>query len=126
MKGKVVTIVGGALALVLLTGCATGFMEYQTRTATHNNLNAFSMTRYVSDDYEVLGTVKAIGESQSILGIVVEGKEGQALLMEAAASKFNGECTGIKDISAYKEYKAILPIVFNEVKTTYIGTAVKE
>lgn len=120
-----------AIAMVLfavvamMSGCAAGWQEYMSRTQVPN-INSVSTTRYVSEDYEVLGPVEATGSSKSILGMVVEGKDGQGLLMKEAMDEYRGECTGIKDITAYKEYNAILPIIFNEINTTYMGVAIKE
>ena len=119
-------IVGCIFAsLLVVSGCA-GYMEYLGRSPQPNFNATSTVTRYESTNYDVLGIVSAKGESRCILGIVVEGTEGEALLWEAAKSQFGDQVTGIKDINKTYEYQSILAPVFCEIKTTYVGTAVHE
>lgn len=128
MKNKILKlfIVGCISAsLLVVSGCA-GYMEYVNRS-TKPGINATTtVTRYESTNYEVLGIVSAKGESRCILGIVVEGTEGEALLWETAKNQFGDQVTGIKDINKTYEYQSILAPLFCEIKTTYVGTAVNE
>jgi len=39
---------------------------------------------------------------------------------------FGDRVTGIKDINVSYEYQSVLPPIFSEMKTTYVGTAVHE
>jgi len=113
------------LILLSFTGCV-GYMEYMQRSPLQNNRQTQTMTRYESTGYEILGVVTAKGESKCVLGIIVEGEEGEGLLWNAAKSEFGDRVTGIKDINISYEYQSILPPVFSEVTTTYIGTAIHE
>ncbi|MDZ7831704.1 MAG: hypothetical protein U5L07_08120 [Desulfobacterales bacterium] len=114
-----------AVSLLMVSGCA-GYMEYLSRSS-RPGINATStVTRYESTDYDVLGIVSAKGESRCILGIIVEGTEGEALLWDAAKSQFGDRVTGVKDINKSYEYQSVLPPIFCEIKTTYVGTAVHE
>lgn len=124
-RTRMILFAGLLLAtLLVVQGCAIGYMSYMDRTATPN-IQSHTATDYQADGYDVLGTVEAVGESKCILGIVVEGTDGQGLLMKEAGRKFQG-VTGIKDVSAYKEFEGILPPVYCKIETTYYGTAVAE
>jgi len=113
------------LMMVALTGCA-GYIEYMKRSASPGFNVTQTMTRYESTDYEVLGVVMAQGDSRCIMGVFIEGEEGEGLLWDAAKTVFGDQVTGIKDISASHKYQSVLPPVFSEIRTTYIGTAIKE
>jgi len=111
--------------LVLLTGCS-GYMEYLQRSC-NPNVNSCTSTRYhAQNNYQVLGVVEAEGEATCILGLVVEGEQGQGLLWRRARERFADRFTGIKDICAVNEFQGILPPIYARIKTTYIGTAVRE
>ena len=113
-----------ALALLAVSGC--GYGEYMRRSS-HPTINATqTVTRYESTNYDVLGMVRAEGNSKCVLGIIIEGTEGEALLWDEAINKFGDRVTGIKDINSAYEYKSVLPPIFCEVLTTYVGTAVHE
>jgi len=114
-----------AASLLMVSGCA-GYLEYLDRSARPGINATTTVTRYEATDYDVLGIVSAKGESRCILGIIVEGTEGEALLWDAAKSKFGNQVTGIKDINKTYEYQSVLPPIFCEIKTTYVGTAVHE
>ena len=111
---------------VFLMGCAMGHLEYMDRSLKRP-LNASTDTRYTADakSYKILGTVKATGRSTTVLGIVVEGKEGTGLLWEEAQDKYGDKLDGIKDISAISNFKAILPPIYGEIITTYYGKAIQ-
>ena len=111
-------------ALMIISGC--GSFEYMQRTKGPGLNATQTLTRYDAKDYDILGIVRAEGESRSILGIIVEGTEGEGLLWDMAKSQFGDRVTGIKDINISYEYQSILGWVFCEIKTTYIGTAVHE
>ncbi|MBM4039258.1 MAG: hypothetical protein FJ290_12160 [Planctomycetes bacterium] len=111
-------------SLVALAGCG-GYPEYLSWGAKPN-LHATTSTEYQATNYEIVGVVRATGEGTCILGLYAAGKDGQGLLWEQAQMMTQGNFTGIKDIAAYTEYKAILPPVVCEFKTTYIGTVVRE
>ncbi len=127
MKGNIFRWVCAGLiitALMVVSGC--GYGEYMQR-AKGPGLNATqTVTRYDSKNYDVLGLVRAQGNSRCILGLVVEGTEGEGLLWDAAKSQFGDRVTGIKDINISYDYQSILPPIFSEIKTTYVGTAVHE
>jgi len=110
-------------ALVLAAGCA-GPEFYQR---SHKpNLNAATQTQYMSSNYEVLGLVRVVGEGICILGVYAGGRDGEGLLWEQAQMLHAGNFTGIKDIAAWSEWQAILPPLMSQIKTTYIGTVVRE
>jgi len=111
-------------AFLVVSGCGTP--EYMRRTKGPGSNATQTVTRYDAKNYDVLGLVRAEGESRSILGIIVEGIEGEGLLWDAAKSQFGDRVTGIKDINISYEYQSILGWVFCEIETTYIGTAVHE
>lgn len=108
----------------MVSGC--GYGEYLRRSPNPAFNEISTLTRYDATDYEVLGIVSAKGESRCILGIIVEGTEGEALLWEAAKSQFGDKVTGFKDINKSYEYQSVLPPIFCEIKTTYVGTAIRE
>jgi len=108
-----------------LTGCM-GYFEFVNRSTQPNIIQTQTMTRYQSTNYEVLGVVVATGESKCVLGVIVEGAEGQGLLWNAAKSQFGDRVTAIKDINISYEYQSILPPIFSEITTTYVGTAIRE
>ena len=108
---------------MFLTGCL-GYPEYATRTGKPN-INASTDTEYSVEDYTVLGTVEATVESKCILGLYVVGEDGQGALMAAAREQYDG-VTGIKDVSAVKQYEGVLPPVYMTISTTYYGVAVQE
>jgi hypothetical protein len=118
------TIIG--FCAVCLTGCFFGHQEYLVRTVK-TPVNAWTDTRYTAEanSYKILGTVKAEGRSTTVLGIVVEGKEGTGLLWEEAQDRYGDKLDGIKDISAISTYKAILPPIYGEIITTYYGKAIQ-
>lgn len=111
--------------LLMLAGCS-GYMEYLNRSPRPTDNNTNLMTRYTSSDYDVLGVVEAEGESRCLVGIIVEGTEGEGLLWKKAKEEYGKRVTGIKDIGKWYEYEGILSPIFSEIKTTYIGTAVHE
>jgi hypothetical protein len=111
-------------SLVVLAGCG-GYPEY-LQWGAKPNLHATTNTEYQSTNYETVGVVRATGEGSCILGLYASGKDGQGLLWEQAQMMTQGNFTGVKDIAAYTEYKAILPPIVCEYKTTYIGTVVRE
>jgi len=111
--------------LLMLAGCG-GYMEYMNRSPQPTDNNTNLMTRYTSSDYDVLGVVEAEGESRCLVGIIVEGTEGEGLLWKKAKEEYGKQVTGIKDISKWYEYEGVLSPIFSEIKTTYIGTAVHE
>lgn len=110
--------------MMVISGCGTA--EYMHRSKGPGLNASQTVTRYDAKDYDVLGIVRAEGESRSILGIIVEGTEGEGLLWDMAKSQFGDRVTGIKDINISYEYQSILGWIFCEIKTTYIGTAVHE
>jgi hypothetical protein len=118
------TLIG--FCAVCLMGCALGHYEYMYRTIKPP-VNAFTETKYTADaqSYKVLGTVKAEGRSTTVLGMVVDGKEGTGLLWEEAQDKYGDKLDGIKDINAISTYKAILPPIYGEIVTTYYGKAIQ-
>ncbi len=113
-----------AVAFLCLAGC--GYPEYMRRTQLTNMNATQTVTRYESTNYKVLGLVTAYGESRCIMGILVEGTEGEALLWDAAKSTYGDRVTGIKDINSWYEYQSVLPPLFSEIYITYVGTAVHE
>jgi hypothetical protein len=114
-----------SLSVLMLSGCA-GYIEYMKRSPGQNGRQTQTVTRYESNSYEVLGVVTAKGSSKCVLGIIVEGEEGEGLLWTAAKSEFGDRVTGVKDINVSFEYQSILPPIFSEVTSTYVGTAVHE
>lgn len=124
MRKTVVCLTLAVFSMLLLTGCA-GYLEYMSRSSKCP-LNGFTDTRYHVEDYEVLGAVKATGRSIVVLGVYVKGEEGVGLLWEEAIEKFGNKVTGIKDVTAVSDYTGVLPPVYGEIITTYIGTAVHE
>ncbi len=120
------SIWSAALLFVLaVPGCA-GYIEYMKRSPGPNIWQTQTVTRYESTHYEVLGVVTATGTSKCVLGILVEGEEGEGLLWAAAKSEFGDRFTGLKDITVSYEYQSILPPIFSQITTTYVGTAVCE
>jgi hypothetical protein len=111
--------------VLMFSGCA-GYIEYMKRSPRTNSLQTQTVTRYESTSYEVLGVVTARGTSKCILGIIVEGEEGEGLLWGSAKSEFGDRVTGVKDINVSYEYQSILPPIFSEITSTYVGTAVHE
>jgi hypothetical protein len=111
-------------ALMVVSGC--GYGEYLQRSKGPGLNATQTVTRYDAKGYDVLGLVRAEGNSRSILGIVIEGTEGEGLLWTEAQNKFGDRVTGIKDINISYDYQSILPPIFSEIKTTYVGTAVHE
>ncbi|MFP4056953.1 MAG: hypothetical protein ACLF0G_08795 [Candidatus Brocadiia bacterium] len=126
---KTATRIARCLVVVsplLLSGCGMGYMEYMQRTCSPN-INSCTSTRYHSqNNYQVLGTVEAQGEATCILGLVVQGKMGQGMLWDQAQSRYAGGFTGIKDICAVNEFQGILPPIYAQIRTTYVGTVVRE
>ena len=114
-----------AALIFTMTGCA-GYMEYLKRSRSPYGSMAQTITRYESKDYEVLGMVMATGYSRCILGIIVEGEEGEGLLWNEARRLYGDRATGIKDISISYDYQSVLAPVFSEISTTYVGTAVRD
>ena len=127
MKGRIFRsgcIVLMIVALMVVSGC--GYGEYMRRS-TNPTINATqTVTRYDSKNYDVLGLVRAEGNSRCVLGIIVEGTEGEALLWDAAINQFGDRVTGIKDINISYDYQSILPPIFSERNSIYVGTAVHE
>jgi len=105
---------------------ACGYREYLRRSTRPTSNSTQTVTRYDAKDYDVLGIVKAKGHSRSVLGIVIEGVEGEALLWEVAMEEYGDRVTGIKDINISYEYQSVLTPIFSEIDTTYVGTAVHE
>jgi len=122
--GRVVLCVLAIGAMVALTGCG-GYPEYLAWGAKPN-IHATTTANYQTSNYEIVGVVRATGEGTCILGLYAAGKDGQGLLWEQAQMTTQGNFTGIKDIAAYTEYKAILPPLVCDYKTTYIGTVIRE
>lgn len=114
-----------AMAIFTVTGCA-GYMEYLKRSRSPYGSMAQTVTRYESKDYEVLGMVTATGYSRCILGVIVEGEEGEGLLWNEVRRLYGDRATGIKDISISYDYQSVLAPVFSEISTTYVGTAVRD
>jgi hypothetical protein len=110
--------------LMSVSGC--GYNEYLIKGGKPHLNATQTVTRYESTNYDVLGIVTAEGYSRCILGIVIEGSEGEALLWDAARGHFGNKVTGVKDINVSYEYQSVLPPVFCEIRTTYVGTAVHE
>lgn len=109
----------------LMTGCM-GYFEFMNRSSQPSMIQAQTMARYESTNYEVLGVVTAKGESKCVLGVLVEGIEGEGLLWNAAKSEYGDRVTGIKDINVSYEYQSILPPIFSQITTTYVGTVIHE
>ncbi|MBC2715001.1 MAG: hypothetical protein HF978_06790 [Desulfobacteraceae bacterium] len=127
MKGNIFRwVCVGLIVSVLLVVSGCGYGEYMKRSSNPTVNATHTVTRYDSKDYDVLGLVRAEGESRCVLGIIVEGTEGEALLWDAAISQFGDRVTGIKDINISYDYQSILPPIFSEIKSTYVGTAVHE
>jgi hypothetical protein len=127
MKGNIfmtVCIVLVIVSLTVVSGC--GYGEYLRRGKGPGSNATQTVTRYDAKNYDVLGVVRAEGNSRCILGIIVEGTEGEALLWDMAQHLFGDRVTGIKDINVSYEYQSVLPPIFSEMKTTYVGTAVHE
>lgn len=127
MKGNIfrfVCVVLTVSMLMVLSGC--GYGEYMRRSSIPTVNATQTVTRYDAKNYDVLGLVRAQGNSRCVLGIIVEGTEGEALLWDAAQHQFGDRVTGLKDINISYEYQSILPPIFSEIKTTYVGTAVHE
>ncbi len=122
---KISTPIFILLFSLIISGCAVGHYEYLMRSKT-DALNSKIVTRYEVKDYKILGPVRAQGRSVEVLAVYVEGKEGEALLWDAAREEYGSKVTGIKDIQVTYEYKAILPPIYSEVITTYTGIAVSE
>lgn len=114
-----------AMVLISMTGCA-GYFEYMKRSRSPYGSMAQTITRYESKDYDVLGMVMATGYSRCVLSIIVEGEEGEALLWIEARRLYGDRVTGMKDISISYDYQSVLPPVFSEIRTTYVGTAVHD
>ena len=74
----------------------------------------------------MLGTVRAEGEGICVLGVYMAGKDGTGLLWDVAQLRFQNNFTGIKDVMAWSEYQGVLPPIFCQIKTTYVGTVVRE
>jgi hypothetical protein len=128
MKHSMLTICAlflASLFVCLISGCA-GYIEYMKRSPGSNSRQTQTVTRYESTSYEVLGVVMARGSSKCVLGILVEGEEGEGLLWSAARSEFGDRVTGIKDINVSYQYQSILPPIFSEITTMYVGTAIHE
>ncbi len=127
MKGNLFRwVCVGVIASMLLVVSGCGYAEYMRRSSISTSNSTQTVTRYDSKDYDVLGLVRAEGNSRCILGIIVEGTEGEALLWDAAKIQFGDRVTGLKDINISYDYQSILPPIFSEIKTTYVGTAVHE
>ncbi len=124
MKNLVLIAVCAGIIL-MVSGCATGYMAYGSRSMKPN-VNSGTLTKYESTDYKVLGTVTAEGNSKCVLGMIVEGTEGEGLLWDAAKSQYGDKVTGIKDVDASYKYSAILPPIYCTIKTTYTGVAVSD
>ncbi len=127
MKGNIFRSVCIGLmivSLMVVSGC--GYGEYLRRSKGPGSNATQTVTRYEAKNYDILGLVIAEGESRSILGIIVEGVEGEGLLWDAAKMQFGDRVTGIKDINISYEYQSVIPPIFSEIKTTYVGTAVHE
>ena len=122
-SGRVVLALAAFSSLVML-GCPTALFEYQNRTYKPN-VNALTETRYHSEKYDVLGTVEATVRARCILGVYIEGTDGEAALMQEALKKYP-RTTGLKDICAVQDFEAILPPLLMKVTTTYMGAAVSE
>jgi hypothetical protein len=120
---RIVTAVAAAFALFLLTGC----LDQLPLHSWNPNVNATTLTQYQNrDSYVVLGTVTAHTEGMNILGIVMQGKAGQAVLWDAAKEKYGDKFTSIKDICCSTDYLYILGVVYSKVDSTYVGTVVRE
>ncbi len=122
---RIVCVFFLAAALLSVTGCA-GYMEYLHRSPWPNFRATQTLTRYESTNYEVLGIVRAEGYSRCIVGVVIQGTEGEALLWDEAINKFGNRVTGIKDINVSYDYMGIIPPIYSVIYTSYVGTAVHE
>ena len=125
MKTRSLVLAGLAIAVFLIAAGCAGYPEYLNRSLKVK-LRAGTSTQYTATKYEILGPVEAKGRSFTVLGVYVEGKEGEALLWAEARKKYGDKVNGIKDICAISDYKGILPPVFCEIFTTYMGIAVHE
>jgi hypothetical protein len=112
------------LSVMIISGC--GYGEYLKRAKGPGSNATQTVTRYSAKDYDVLGIVRAEGISRCVLGIIIEGSEGEGLLWDVAQVQFGDRVTGIKDINISYDYQSVLPPIFSEIKTTYVGTAVHE
>jgi len=113
-------------AALSLTGCA-GWFEYQTRTGQPITIQGSgSLSTYQPKNYKTLGIVKATSKSTSILGMIVEGVDGEGLLWEAAINKHGDKVTGLKDIKFKYDFKGILSPIYCEVNKTYYGVAIQD
>jgi len=85
MKGNIFRSVCIGLMIVSLTvvsGC--GYGEYLRRSKGPGSNATQTVTRYDAKNYDVLGVVIAEGDSRCILGIIVEGVEGEGLFWDVA------------------------------------------
>ena len=114
-----------AVGLFAFPGCA-GYIDYMKGSTTPSFNGTQTITRYESKAYDVLGIVRAEGNSKCIMGIIVEGTEGTGLLWDAARNQFGDRVTGIKDINLSYDYQSVLSPIFCEITTIYVGTAVHE
>jgi len=115
-------LLGLVSAGLMLSGCATIVHERQTAL----KIDPFSRTwDYSSVDFEVLGPVEASGESQVVLGLIAQGREGYGLLMKAARQKYGPDVSTVMFIFSDYDYEGVLYPLFGRIKTNYTGTAVK-
>ena len=122
---KRVAFVSLLAALPLVTsGCTTLFDKF-TGSKILANETTTRIIDQVDTDYEVLGPVEATGNSQVILGFIVnQGTEGYGLMMGEAKSRYGNEVTTILFPMTDYEYNGILYPIFGTVTTNYYGTAV--
>ena len=122
-KVSVVVLVGLLAFATSGCGCITFFMW---RSHGLSDINAVTQTRYIPHNYEALGTVQAVGEGMCILGVYSEGRDGEALLWDRARAQFGNNFTGIKDIASWTEHKCVLGPIFQQYRTTYVGTVIRD
>ncbi|MGF1572364.1 MAG: hypothetical protein ACFCU1_04765 [Sumerlaeia bacterium] len=80
-----------------------------------------SSTQYVmnSDDFTVIGAVRAEGESTNIFGIIASGTNGYELLLQEVQARGGDDVINVRaDVTSSNI------LGFTTVKTTYMGTAI--
>ena len=115
MKVIIVTILFSSVFLTL-------FSCIHTDVKSPGPTNYNTHYRFTTDDFRVLGKVKATGEITSILGIVMYGGNGYSELLKKAKEK------GGDDIIKYSfdmSYWSCLLIVYGKGKWNATATVIK-